>query len=85
MSLSNADIERLREILKMHRSRKFNAGRPDATRDNEAICDDCSARITVTTTLGEVGHQIDCPRRETAYTGQRGRRQTKGRKKSLKA
>lgn len=78
MSLSDADIERLAEILDQHRSKERIAGRPAPTRDNEAVCPECDARITQTSTLGEVGHQADCARRERTYKGQRGRRKKNG-------
>lgn len=78
MSLAPDDVERLVDILNRHRSKEYNTGRPAATRDNEAICPECNARITKTPTYGEVGHRIGCIRREEMYKGQRGRRKKSG-------
>ena len=43
-----------------------------AEKDSEYYCQQCGARITRTTSVGEAGHQPDCPRRETHYHGKTG-------------
>ena len=40
---------------------------------HDFICDnpECKAGITVTDRYGEVGHRVDCPRRQRKYAGER--------------
>lgn len=75
--LSSTDIRNLQAILEAHRA---DGGRlsekPTVTKSNEAWCDECNSRITHTISYGEVGHTDSCERRETEYTGRRGRRQS---------
>lgn len=44
-----------------------------AEKDSEWFCGSCGARITKTKSVGEVGHDRECPRRETHYHGMTGR------------
>lgn len=75
--LSNEDIRTLQNLVERRRERQYDPNKAKAGTDGpgETRCDECESRITVTDGLGEVGHELGCPRRADKYEGMTGRKQ----------